>query len=133
MSGGEVWTDYPGKVCPCDIRIAQLPDILARARTIANPAPQPQEDDMFSDKDRATLNELAKDLSVFRTNIGNRDKAAAQREREMLTDLDAMETGLKGLLEGKATVESIQDLSAKLGRVRQRLADQHRGHQEATA
>lgn len=33
---GEVWTETPGKVCPGDRRIAQLPDILARAKQIVN-------------------------------------------------------------------------------------------------
>lgn len=124
VSGGELWSSSAGKVCPGDNRIRQVVDaILPRARTIANPAPQPQEDDMFSDKDRATLNELAKGLSVFRTNTANRDQAAAKREREMLTDLDNVNAGLKSLEEGKATAGSIEALSAKVSRVRQRLAD----------
>lgn len=33
-SGGEVWTEHRGKVCPGDRRIAQLPLILARAQDI---------------------------------------------------------------------------------------------------
>lgn len=37
VSGGEVWSTSRGKVCPGDRRIAQLPDILARARQIAGP------------------------------------------------------------------------------------------------
>ena len=32
VSGGEVWTLSPGKVCPGDNRIAQLPDILRLAK-----------------------------------------------------------------------------------------------------
>lgn len=32
VDGGEVWTEHYGKVCPGDRRIAQLPEILARAR-----------------------------------------------------------------------------------------------------
>jgi hypothetical protein len=35
VSGGEVWTESPGKVCPGDRRIAQIPKIIARARQIA--------------------------------------------------------------------------------------------------
>lgn len=31
VSGGEVWTSSPGKVCPGDRKISQLPDILALA------------------------------------------------------------------------------------------------------
>jgi len=36
VSGGEVWTEHRGKVCPGDRRIAQLPAILARAKQIVN-------------------------------------------------------------------------------------------------
>jgi hypothetical protein len=32
VPGGEVWTEHRGKVCPTDVRIAQLPEILRRAR-----------------------------------------------------------------------------------------------------
>lgn len=35
LPGGEVWTEYPGKACPGDARIAQLPQIISRARVIA--------------------------------------------------------------------------------------------------
>lgn len=35
VSGGELWTKYPGKVCPGDRRISQLPQIITRARQIA--------------------------------------------------------------------------------------------------
>jgi hypothetical protein len=31
VPGGEIWTEHFGKLCPTDIRIAQLPDILALA------------------------------------------------------------------------------------------------------
>lgn len=46
VSGGEVWTLTPGKVCPGDKRIAQLPDILDVASTIRRGGSVPQEDDM---------------------------------------------------------------------------------------
>lgn len=36
VSGGEVWTEHFGKVCPGDRRIDQLPAILARAKQIVN-------------------------------------------------------------------------------------------------
>ena len=36
VAGGEVWTTSPGKVCPTDARIAQLPHILARARALTD-------------------------------------------------------------------------------------------------
>jgi hypothetical protein len=34
VPGGEVWTSSPGKVCPGDKRIAQLPEILRQAKAI---------------------------------------------------------------------------------------------------
>jgi hypothetical protein len=34
VSGGEVWTKSDGKVCPGDRRISQIPEIIARARSI---------------------------------------------------------------------------------------------------
>jgi hypothetical protein len=48
VDGGEVWTLTPGKVCPGDARIAQLPAILAAARKIVN-----------GDKDMALLADLS--------------------------------------------------------------------------
>lgn len=36
VSGGELWTSSPGKVCPTDARIAQLPDILTAARDLTD-------------------------------------------------------------------------------------------------
>ena len=36
VAGGEVWTKTPGKVCPGDRRIAQVPLIIARALEIVN-------------------------------------------------------------------------------------------------
>lgn len=37
VPGGELWTTSPGKVCPTDVRIRQLPAILKRAKEIVNP------------------------------------------------------------------------------------------------
>ena len=39
VSGGELWSEHFGKVCPRDKRIAQLPEILRRAKLIAYPPP----------------------------------------------------------------------------------------------
>src|SRR6266498_4241648 len=43
--GGEVWTKSFGKVCPGDARIAQLPQIIKRARVIAGLDPEPDMED----------------------------------------------------------------------------------------
>lgn len=52
VAGGEVWTSARGKVCPGDRRIAQLPEILNRAKRIVN-GENPEGDwfDMASKKD----------------------------------------------------------------------------------
>lgn len=43
VPGGEVWTNFPGKACPGDRRISQIPAIIHRARVLAGlePAPVP--------------------------------------------------------------------------------------------
>jgi N-acetylmuramoyl-L-alanine amidase len=55
ISGGEVWTDSRGKVCPGDRRIAQIPAIIARAKQIASGQITPTATDWF---DMATQAEL---------------------------------------------------------------------------
>lgn len=54
VDGGEVWTSSFGKVCPTDVRIAQLPKILARAKALV----QGDDDDM-NDADRKMLAAVA--------------------------------------------------------------------------
>jgi hypothetical protein len=45
LTGGEVWTLSPGKACPGDQRISQMPQIIHRARQIAGL--EPDEEDWF--------------------------------------------------------------------------------------
>lgn len=50
VPGGEVWTKYPGKACPGDRRIDQVPEIIKRARQLAGLEPKPakkEEDHMY--------------------------------------------------------------------------------------
>lgn len=46
VPGGEVWTASSGKVCPGDRRIAQVPQIIARAREIAGLSVVQRKEDM---------------------------------------------------------------------------------------
>jgi hypothetical protein len=46
VAGGELWSSARGKVCPGARRIAQIPQIIARARQIVAGAPAIEEDDM---------------------------------------------------------------------------------------
>ncbi len=61
VSGGEVWSLSPGKVCPSDVRINQLPAILARAIAITTP-----EDDMpkYTDWDKGDREALSTDVAA---------------------------------------------------------------------
>lgn len=45
VAGGEVWSESFGKICPRDVRIAQLPAILARAKEIVNGDDMPLSDE----------------------------------------------------------------------------------------
>lgn len=53
VAGGEVWTKSFGKVCPGDARIAQLPQIIRRARVIAGLEPAMEDDMQLIKGDRA--------------------------------------------------------------------------------
>lgn len=54
VAGGEKWSTAVGKVCPGDRRVAQVPDVIARARRIlAGSSPPTQEDDMPTPHDLA--------------------------------------------------------------------------------
>ena len=50
VAGAERWSNATGKVCPGNRRIAQIPELIARAKQIAGgspaPAPEPEDDDM---------------------------------------------------------------------------------------
>jgi hypothetical protein len=46
VPAGVLWSSHRGKVCPGDRRIAQVPQIIARAKQIAGGAPTLTEDDM---------------------------------------------------------------------------------------
>jgi N-acetylmuramoyl-L-alanine amidase-like protein len=46
VPGGEIWTNYSGKICPGDRRISQIPQIIKRARQIAGLEPGGGEDEL---------------------------------------------------------------------------------------
>lgn len=52
VSGGETWTLHRGKVCPGDRRIAQLPEIIERAREIAGLEDEVKDTDIEKIADR---------------------------------------------------------------------------------
>lgn len=69
-NGGEKWTSSFGKVCPTDIRIAQLPDILATARDLI------EGDDMaLSDEDKAWIANTVNDaVGNNKVDVGKKHK-----------------------------------------------------------
>jgi hypothetical protein len=92
VSGGEKWSTSFGKVCPRDVRIAQLPLILARARQIiegddpmADPAVQQQLDRIEKyARNAATSAERARKGSY------NRDARLRKVLARHLEDVDAV-------------------------------------------
>lgn len=44
VAGGELWSSSPGKVCPGDRRISQMPQIISRARQLAGLDPSTEDD-----------------------------------------------------------------------------------------
>lgn len=61
VPGGEVWTEHRGKVCPGDKRIAQLPEILRRAKAIVAGTEEEEvtEEDMNKIADKVVAKLLA--------------------------------------------------------------------------
>ena len=77
VTGGEVWTLSRGKVCPTDVRIAQLPEILRLAIG----------DDMFSDDDRATIEATKAAVTALTKAEADRAKTAATHRRKLAANL----------------------------------------------
>lgn len=67
VAGAEKWSNATGKVCPGDRRIAQIPQVIARAKQIAGGQTAPTEEDMLSaltpDEQRRVL--AAADLLLY--------------------------------------------------------------------
>ena len=66
VTGGETWTESFGKVCPTDVRIAQLPDILASARALIEGDP---------------MADYAKQLDDIQTDVGKVLTALAEERK----------------------------------------------------
>ena len=94
VAGGEVWSESFGKVCPRDKRIAQLPTILARAKTII------EGDDM------SKYEEQLDRIEAKVTAVDNVVRAKATRTNEYLRKL---------ISQGRATKSELEELSALLG------------------
>jgi hypothetical protein len=69
LPGGEVWTLSPGKACPGDRRIAQIPQIIKRARQIAGLDPNPVEEFLNEEDDMIVLMKGDLNNSVYAVKI----------------------------------------------------------------
>jgi hypothetical protein len=77
VEGGEVWTEHFGKVCPGDNRIAQLPDILARAKQLIN-----GDDDLpFTEKQLRAIVRQEAEAALESTDDAMRAKLSRANER----------------------------------------------------
>jgi hypothetical protein len=80
-SGGEHWSTSFGKVCPRDVRIAQLPEILRRAKEITN-----GDDDLNADDKQWIKAELAKQFAEMREYIDERVRKTSYKRDTRLWD-----------------------------------------------
>jgi hypothetical protein len=124
VAGGELWSSSAGKVCPGNRRIAQIPQIIARARQLAGgAAPTPTvEDDMFEASDRQALNNVAVLLSQhLAPAIGRIDAALGGNRFEWLRAQIATEVteALESVQTGGVDADAIADRIAE--RLRARL------------
>lgn len=79
VSGGEVWTEHFGKVCPGDNRIAQLPEILRRAKAMEDDMPTLEEildglEERLADPDRIFMKRLVELDGIFMRRVGTAAK-----------------------------------------------------------
>lgn len=79
VAGGETWTSSPGKVCPTDARIAQLPNILAAARDLTEGDDMPSYNDWTEDEKNEQAQRIAKAVWDYGIDIGRKAKWAAWR------------------------------------------------------
>lgn len=88
VPGGEVWSSSFGKVCPRDVRIAQLPDILDGALTLKRGGSLNQEDDFMNREDKQWLEAqfaklaTAEDLQKLHKRVNEVAKSERIRDRE---------------------------------------------------
>ena len=111
VPGGELWTKFPGKVCPGDKRVAQLVnEIIPRARVLAGAAPAPTEDDMTP--------EQAKQLDyavAIETENQKRINAANDGITDLMAEVSAIRTTLAtlkvsgGVVDYAALAKAIND------------------------
>lgn len=128
----QLWSTATGKICPGDAKVQQMPTVLALAQQLANgtpptPTPVPPEDDMFSDSDRALLQQTlaaaqaataeaqrataAANAATVRAQAATDQAAAATRAAELARTDSRSGTGM--------VLAGLADQSARSPRVNQ--------------
>lgn len=120
VPGGEVWTLHRGKVCPGDKRIAQLPQIIERARELAGIT----DGGFMAGLTDAQQLDLYNDVQVIRTKITNIEQFVephddwSTRVQWLASTLSAIRnTDVKGLQ------KDLDELGAKIDELMTRVPD----------
>jgi hypothetical protein len=99
VSGGEVWTEARGKVCPTDLRINQRPLILERAIQLTIPEDYMATNDarqrlerieQIAERTETKVDQLAKAEKRRGDNAWRRQAALAAKVKELGGDVDAV-------------------------------------------
>lgn len=111
VSGGELWSSARGKVCPGDRRIAQIPQIIARAKQLVGGAPTEPKDwfDMATPEQLSSIVEKATDKALANDVL---------RLKQLLADLRGQNDAIKSVV---ATNEA---LKAEVHRLKE-ILDMH--------
>lgn len=107
VPGGETWSTSPGKVCPSDVRIDQLPTILARAIELTHP---PEDIDIM---DKDTKAWLAQRFTTIRK--GQREIAAGTADLlEIVADIEGLTADTRKRVDvaKRRIINAVQELHA---------------------
>lgn len=110
VSGGEVWTEHYGKVCPGKARIDQVPAILAAALGEEPDVGAELDDDIYRDDREVSVRSVLQRMDRFLSN-------QSTHRTQLLEALDGVEQELKA---------SDDDTQAKIERVLRRLGNLRR-------
>lgn len=90
VKGGELWTEHFGKVCPDDLRIAQVPQILALALGDDEMAQQDVDriNARLDDLEEGTA-QILQELRAFRRGKAKHDPEVRRSLRQLLDEKDA--------------------------------------------
>lgn len=116
VAGGERWSSAAGKVCPGDRRVAQVPEVIERARRIAHGTEQAEEDDV-TDEDRALLVEVRTMLGKLKPGV----VLPARSARARVKSDDHYGAALNAWAEAADARYAAEQVLVRLGQVDARL------------